>query len=132
MSGRLVETITPRFCETDGLQHINNTVIPVWCEATREPIFEIFNPGLKMESWNLIVAGFEVKLMAPSFYGAEVRVETHISRVGNASFEVTQDLYQGDRQFAQQVTQMVHYDYQANKSCPIPEAIRAKLAELTA
>lgn len=52
--------ITPSFSDTDMLGHINNTVIPVWCETARRPIFELFNPGLKADQWNLIVARIEM------------------------------------------------------------------------
>ena len=31
--------LMPRFYETDGLGHINNTVIPKWFETARTPIF---------------------------------------------------------------------------------------------
>ncbi|GLS85016.1 acyl-CoA thioesterase [Paraferrimonas haliotis] len=128
---RLIEKIKPRFNDTDALAHINNTVIPVWCEAAREPIFEIFNPGMNIEQWNLIVAGYEVQLNAPSYFGREIRVETWVSKLGNASFEVSQALFQDDKQFALQKTTMVHFDYQANKSAPIPVAIRAQLQQLS-
>lgn len=79
-------TIQPRFNETDGLGHINNTVMPVWFEAAREPIFAIFNPSLNLAEWNLIVAGFTIAYTSPTQYGQPVEIKTWISRVGNASF----------------------------------------------
>ncbi len=123
--------IQPRFSETDGLGHINNTVIPVWFEAAREPIFEIFNPELDLNSWNLIVAGFNVAFSAPTYYGKAVEVRTWISRVGNSSFEVSQACYQDGKLTAKVATSMVHYDYAKEQSQPIPEDIKAILAELT-
>ena len=32
--------ITPRVSETDGMGHINNTVIPIWFEAGRKGILK--------------------------------------------------------------------------------------------
>ena len=57
--------LTPRFCETDALGHINNTVIPVWFEAAREPIFEIVNPGQDLTKWNIF---YTFMLGAVQFY----------------------------------------------------------------
>lgn len=122
--------ISPRFTETDGLGHINNTVIPVWCEAARKPIFEIFNPELDLQHWNLIVAGFTVAFIAPTYYGKDVTVKTYVSRIGNSSFELTQTCWQAGHKTAEVKTTLVHYDYKVEKSCPIAEDIRAVLAGL--
>lgn len=121
--------IQPRFSETDGLGHINNTVIPVWFEAAREPIFEIFNPSLDLHKWNLILAGFNVSFASPTFYGKSVTVKTWINRVGNSSFEVSQSCWQEGKLTAQATTSMVHFNYQDEKSQPIPSDIRAMLAQ---
>ncbi|MGE6434759.1 acyl-CoA thioesterase [Shewanella baltica] len=122
--------IHPRFTETDGLGHINNTVIPVWCEAARTPIFEIFNPELDLQQWNLIVAGFTVAFIAPTYYGKSVTVKTYVSRIGNSSFELTQTCWQAGNKTAEVKTTLVHYDYSHEKSRPIPEDIREMLAKL--
>ena len=124
-------TLTPRFCETDALGHINNTVIPVWFEAAREPIFEIVNPGQDLAKWNMIIAGFNIAFNAPTFYGKEVTVKTYISRVGNSSFEIAQSCWQNGRQTAEAKTTMVHYNYQTEKSQPMSDAVKAQLAALT-
>ena len=122
--------IAPRFNETDGLGHINNTVIPVWFEAAREPVFEIFNPELDLNAWNLIVAGFTIAFTSPTHYGKPVTVKTWISRVGNSSFEVAQQSWQHGKMTAEAKTTLVHYDYRIDKSQPIPADIRARLALL--
>ncbi|MGL5391370.1 MAG: acyl-CoA thioesterase [Shewanella sp.] len=123
--------IQPRFTETDGLGHINNTVIPVWCEAARTPIFEIFNPELDLHQWNLIVAGFTVAFIAPTYYGQRVTVKTYVSRIGNSSFELTQTCWPAGKQTAKVTTTLVHYDYRSEQSRPIPSAIRTLLASLS-
>ncbi|WP_299011259.1 thioesterase family protein [uncultured Shewanella sp.] len=122
--------IKPRFCETDALGHINNTVIPMWFEAAREPIFEIVNPGQNLAAWNLILAGFNITFSAPTFYGKEVVVKTHISRIGKSSFVVTQTCWQESKKTAEAQTTMVFYDYATNKSQPLTDDIRDQLSEL--
>ena len=54
------EKVIPRFSETDALGHINNTVLPVWFEAARVPIFKFFTPDLNPHNWKLIIAKVEV------------------------------------------------------------------------
>ncbi|WP_133408217.1 acyl-CoA thioesterase [Parashewanella tropica] len=121
---------SPRFSETDGLGHINNTVIPVWFESARDPIFKIFVPSLEIAHWNLILAKISVDFKAPTFYGSEVKVITSVSRIGNSSFEVHQKCYQNDELTAEGRTQMVHFDYETNRSQPISKEIRAQLEQL--
>ena len=123
--------LTPRFCETDALGHINNTVIPVWFEAARDPVFDIVNPGQDLSKWNMIIAGFNIVFNAPTFYGTDVTVKTHISRVGNSSFEIAQSCWQNGRQTAEAKTTMVHYNYQTEKSQPMSDEVKVQLAALT-
>ncbi|MGS0681049.1 acyl-CoA thioesterase [Shewanella sp. 125m-7] len=124
-------TLQPRFCETDALGHINNTVIPVWFEAAREPIFKIFNPTQDLTKWNLIVAGFTIGFNAPTYFASDVTVKTWVSRIGNSSFELTQSCWQNGKKTAEAQTTMVHYDYTSEKSQPLGAGIREQLALLT-
>lgn len=121
-------TLNPRFNETDGLGHINNTVIPIWFEVGREPIFSLFNPSLNLDEWNLIVAGFTIAYTSPTFFGQPVEVKTWVSRIGNSSFEVTQQCWQAEKKTAEAQTTLVHYDYGANQSVPIPNMVKQALA----
>ena len=109
-------TFSPRFSETDGMGHISNTVIPIWFEAARDPIFEIFVPSMKMTDWNLILAGFNISFSAPTYFGKPVTILTSISRIGSASFEVYQRCIQEGKQTAEGKTTMVYFDYKAEKS----------------
>ncbi|MCL1124027.1 acyl-CoA thioesterase [Shewanella surugensis] len=122
--------IRPRFCETDALGHINNTVIPMWFEAAREPIFEILNPGQDLKTWNVILAGFNIAFSAPTFYGEDVVIKTCVSRIGNSSFVVTQACWQGNKKTAEAQTTMVFYDYETDKSQLLTDEIRTQLGQL--
>lgn len=119
--------INPRFNETDALGHINNTVIPMWFESAREPIFEMFNPTMQLEKWNLILAGFTVTYKAQTYFGTPIQIITNITEIGNASFKVKHQCYQNGILTAEALVTMVHFDYQINCSSPIPNAVRQKL-----
>ncbi len=123
--------IQPRFNETDALGHINNTILPVWNEAGRTPIFKIFNPHLNLDKWDLIVAGFNISFLSPTNYGSSVTIKTWVSRVGNSSFELTQQSWQQGKQTSETKTTMVHYDYSIDKSQPISDEVKLQLLKLT-
>lgn len=127
--GMFIETITPRFAETDALGHINNTVVPVWFEQARTPVFRLFVPDLAPERWRLIIAKIEVSFRQEIVYGHAVEVRTYLEKIGNSSFQLGQEVWQRGEQCARGSSVMVHFNYDHKKSEPIPPDIRAELEE---
>ncbi|MDE1464399.1 acyl-CoA thioesterase [Spartinivicinus poritis] len=123
------QIITPGFYETDALGHINNTVVPMWFEKAREPLFKLFTPDLDPTKWRLILAGFDVQFLAEITYGEEVEIYTGVHKVGNSSFVVAQRAYQRQQRVAQGNTTLVQYDYQTKRSVLIDDNIRSQLLE---
>lgn len=120
--------VTPRFSETDGLGHINNTVVPVWFEAAREPIFQVFNPDMDLTKWNLIIAKVEVNYLAQIHYPAELEIKTYISKLGNSSMTVLQEVHQSDKKVAWGECVMVKFDYKLNSSVAMTELEKETLS----
>jgi len=120
--------IQPRFSETDGLGHINNTVVPVWFEAAREPIFEVFNPKLNLAEWNLIIAKIEVNYLAQIHYPGAIEIKTSITKLGNSSLTILQEVYQNEQKVAWGECVMVKFDYTTNKSTPISDKEKQALS----
>ena len=121
--------ITPRFGDIDGLRHVNNTVIPGWFEQARNQIYRIFNPQFDFESWNLILARYEIDFVRPLVINGDVTVRTWVSRIGTSSFEISQEALQGGVLCTRGTTVLVHYDFAAGRPVPIPAAIRERLRE---
>ncbi|GBO82967.1 thioesterase [Marinobacter adhaerens] len=121
--------LEPRFSDTDALGHISNTTLPVWFEQARTPVFRIFHPTLEAETWPLIIARLEIDLLAQSYWHIPVKIKTGIGKIGNSSFHVVQEAWQGDKQIARGVAVLIHFDYETEKALPIPEDIKARLAE---
>lgn len=122
------EVFKVRFYETDALKHVSNTVIVQWFEAAREPIFKLFTPKLDLDTWPLILANYKVDLLKQIFLG-EVTIKTWISRIGNSSFSIYQEVWQNGQKCSSGETTMVHFNYQNSCSEPIPENVRALLEE---
>ncbi|MCD8523192.1 MAG: acyl-CoA thioesterase [Saccharospirillaceae bacterium] len=121
--------VSPRFVETDALGHINNTVLPVWFEDARTPLFRLFTPDLDINNWHLIIAKIEVEFVGELFYGKEVEIRTYITRLGNSSMVIAHEAWQEGRMGARGSAVMVHFDHKAKQSVTIPEPIRAQLSE---
>lgn len=120
-------TITPRVADTDALGHINNTVLPCWFEEARTPLFRILNPTMDFSKWNLILAHMEVDYLRQIFFHSPVVVNTWISRMGNSSFDVTQELLQDGNVCARSKNIIVHFDFKTQKSLPIVGGMRDDL-----
>ena len=121
------ETIIPRFAETDALGHINNTVIPVWLEQARTPVFRLFIPDLDPKKWRLIIAKIEVNFLREIIYGHAVEVTTYVEKVGNSSFQLGQEIHQRGQCCAKGLSVLVHFNYATKQAESVPAEIRKAL-----
>lgn len=124
------QQLQPRFNDTDALGHINNTVIAVWFEGARDPLFRLFTPDLNPTDWRLILAKFSVEFHAELFYGQLVEIRTWVSRVGNSSFDVSQQAWQQGKLCASGIAVLVHYDFVGKSSVPLDAQQQASLLAL--
>lgn len=121
------QIVTTRFSDTDALGHINNTVVPVWFEGARDPIFKLFMPDLNLQKWQLILANINVSFHAQIYYGKDIELRTYISRIGGSSFDVYQELWQNDIKCASGTATMVHFCFENQTSLKIPADIKAEM-----
>ncbi|WP_085298517.1 acyl-CoA thioesterase [Cognaticolwellia mytili] len=121
------EVITARFSDTDALGHINNTMVPVWFEGARDPVFKWFMPELNLNEWRLILAKIDVNFHAQIYYGKEITLRTYISRIGGSSFDVYQELWQNDIKCASGTAVMVHFCYENQSSLKIPSNVENEM-----
>ncbi|MBU2426584.1 MAG: acyl-CoA thioesterase [Gammaproteobacteria bacterium] len=124
------QTIQPRFNETDALGHINNTVVAAWFEGCRDPLFRLFTPDLNPAQWRLILAKFSVDFHAELFYGEPVEIKTWVSRIGNSSFDISQQAWQQGQLCASGVAVMVHFDFGSQQSATLSDELKARLLAL--
>lgn len=122
-------TLEPRFAETDALGHINNTVLPVWFEDARTPIFELFCPGMDTNNWHLIIAKIDVEFLAELYYGKTVEVRTYMKKIGNSSMVIGHEAWQEGILTAKGSAVMVHFDHDSKSSKPISAETRAILEQ---
>ncbi|MGZ7135137.1 MAG: acyl-CoA thioesterase [Methanobacterium sp.] len=126
-----IETVTPRFGDSDGLRHINNIALVEWFEVGRNPIFRMFTPDLDLsyEKWKLILVRTEFDYIGQMFYGRDVEIRNYITHIGNSSFTIGHEAWQDGELKAKGKAILVHFDFIKQKAFPIPDSIRAQLKE---
>lgn len=119
--------IQPRVSETDGVGHINNTTIPVWFEAGRNDLFQLFTPDHSFANWKMIILNMNVDYVDQLYFGKEVEIRTWVSRIGNTSLELYEEIHQENRLCAKGTAVYVNYSLEQKKTEPIPDNIRIEL-----
>jgi acyl-CoA thioester hydrolase len=118
-------TVRPAFNDLDAFVHVNNCRLPVWFELAREPVFEIFTPGLDehLVELPLIVAKITIDYIAQMTIGHDVELRTYVKKIGRSSVTVYQEAYQRGVLSAKGDCVMVYFDYDAEKAVPVPSDI---------
>ncbi|MFP5440470.1 MAG: acyl-CoA thioesterase [Gammaproteobacteria bacterium] len=119
--------IHPRFCDTDAMGHIGNTVIPVWLLEGREALLRMFVPDLDFRRASLVVVRTEIDFLAELKFGTDVDLTLALEKIGNSSLVVLQEIRQGETLACKARTTMVYFDAQSRRAQPIPDALRPEL-----
>ncbi|RNF40339.1 acyl-CoA thioesterase [Planococcus salinus] len=121
--------IEPRVSETDGVGHINNTTLPIWFEAARNPFFKVFMPDNSFSSWKIVLANMSVDFLGQIYFGENVEIHTWVKKIGNSSIELYEEAFQGGRLCARGRAVYVNFDMDKQKAVPIGEEIRDALGK---
>ncbi|MCM3764682.1 MULTISPECIES: thioesterase family protein [Bacillaceae] len=121
--------IEPRVSETDGVGHINNTTIPIWFEAGRNPLFKLFTPDDSFQNWKMIILKMNVEYVAQIYFGKNVEIRTWVNKIGNSSLELYEEIHQEGRLCAKGTALYVNFNLQTQKSERIPDHIRQELQQ---
>jgi acyl-CoA thioester hydrolase len=115
----------------DILGHINNTVPVVWFELARNPLFKLFDPGMRLtrETFPLIMAHTDYDYTAQLYFQHDVEIRTWISRIGTKSLTAYHEAWQQGRLCVKGSAVMVHYDFNIEQSTPIPDNMRKILSQ---
>ena len=119
--------IIPRVSETDGIGHINNTTLPVWFEAGRNPIFSLFTPDNDFKNWKMVIVKTTLEFIKQMYFGKDVEIRTWVKKIGNTSLELYEELYQEEILCAKNTVIYVNFDLNKQQSEKIPDAIKEKL-----
>jgi acyl-CoA thioester hydrolase len=79
----------------------------------------------------VIVADVHITYLEPVYFGQNVKVGVHVRKLGMKSMTWEQDVVDADsgRELARGEVVLVTYDYQAEKTIPIPQVWRQRITE---
>jgi acyl-CoA thioester hydrolase len=81
--------VTPRFCETDALGHVSNTVYTTYWELARlrylETIGEADDAPKRILAFNHMAVEIAFRMMKPCFYDEELLVHARTAALGRSS-----------------------------------------------
>lgn len=121
--------LTPRVSETDAVGHINNTTLPVWFEAARNPLFDLFTPDHDFAKWKMVIVKTTLEFTGQIYFGQDVEVKVWVKKIGSSSLELYEELYQDNNLCARNTAVYVNYNLDKKKSEKIPEEIRLELTK---
>ena len=120
-----------RWGDMDALGHVNNAEYLRYFEQSRIAWLESLGFPTNGKGTGPILAKVTVTYLKPVVYPSELEVRLYAAHVGNSSFTVTSDIVNGrdaSERFTTGEFVTVWVDYDAEKSVPVPEKLRAILA----
>mgnify|MGYP001095692807 FL=1 len=119
-----------RWGDMDALGHVNNAEYLRYFEQSRISWLDSLGFPTTGKGTGPILAKVTVTYLKPIVYPSELEVRLYAKQVGNSSFTLASEIVNG-RDAAERFTEgefvTVWVDYDASKSLPIPERLRAIL-----
>jgi acyl-CoA thioester hydrolase len=88
-SFRFALEVRPRFCETDALGHVSNTVYPTYWELGRlrylEALGEADDAPRRTLAFNHMAVEITTRMLRPCFFDEELLVHTRVAVLGRSS-----------------------------------------------
>lgn len=120
-----------RWGDMDAYGHVNNTLFFRYLESARfRYIEDHILPLLDNKMPVIVLADIQCKFEQQIVYPAHLTVKSRVTRLGNSSFDVTAEIYHGERRCAVSKAVLVWLDEQTGKPMKIPEAVALKITEL--
>lgn len=125
--------IQVRWGDMDALGHVNNATYLTYLEQARIQYFaELLKLNASLTKPGLIMARVALDYKLPLVASDEVHVFTRVVRFGNKSFDTEQWITRCNGEAleiaAQALVTVVAYDYQANRSVPLPDVWRRHIS----
>jgi acyl-CoA thioester hydrolase len=126
----LTTAIVPRVSETDAAGHINNVFVPVWFEAGRREIFRALTPDLSFSQWRAVLVNMNVDFEDQIYFQELAEVRTWIETIGNKSFTVGEEIWQGERRCARGTAVYVNFNFATQSAEVLSESVITSLKQL--
>jgi acyl-CoA thioester hydrolase len=114
-----------RYADTDRQGHVNNAVFSTFFETGRaELVYDEETPLLTEENTSFVIASYKVDYLLEIKWPGQVNVGTCVTRIGNSSISLYQQLYQEEKCVAKAETVIVQVDDNTSKSKPLSVEVK--------
>ena len=124
-----VETI--RFGDLDAMRHLNNVVFLRYFETARigylRELLPEHDPSRPEGGFGLIFAECQIVYRSPGQFDEEVSIDLRVAEVKRSSFKIEFRMRAGERLLADGYGTLVGYEYEHQRSAPLPDALRERL-----
>ena len=124
---RLWVPVTPRFRDTDAMGHLNNAVYVTYFEVARAEYWRTMTSETNYQRVPFILAHTTIDYRSPAFVHERLDVGIRVARLGTKSFECAYSIVEQEsrRLVCDGRSVQVIFDYKANASYAMPEALQA-------
>jgi acyl-CoA thioester hydrolase len=126
---RIWQDIEVRFRDTDAMGHVNNAVYLTYLEVARQTYWKRFSRENDYAHVPFVVASVRIDFRSPLHVDEVARVALRTTWVSRSSFAMQYEVRERDseRVAAEAETVQVTFDYEAQRSIPVPDWLRAEL-----
>jgi len=126
----VVHEMLPRFRDTDAMGHINNAVYITYLEVARQAYWRALSKQPDYRRVPFILAHVTCDFRSEALVSEVLEIAIRCPWVGGRSFAFDYEIREQTtrRLVVQARTVQVCYDYDAKRSMPVPDALRAQLA----
>ena len=120
-----------RFNDIDVLNHVNNTIYMQFFDLGRLAIFqECLGGEISWSEVTPVLVHLDVDFAAPIFLESQVRVNTYITKFGNKSFRMEQNIENTatGEIHCKSKSILVAFNPKTNGGVPVPDSWREKLS----
>jgi acyl-CoA thioester hydrolase len=131
MTGKLVHTLRMpiRWGDMDAMGHVNNTVYFRYIEQARISWFDEIDCAPDPKGEGPVIVNARCSFIKQLKYPGEIEILTFVGPPGRSSFEMLHEIRMVgvDTLYAEGGAKIVWVNFPAEKSRPLPDAIRALL-----
>ncbi|MFP7300392.1 acyl-CoA thioesterase [Neobacillus niacini] len=124
--------IVTRYCESDALGHINNVSYFIYLEQARVEFILDNEIVPNLENWSFVLVSTHCDYKQQIYINERIVINTYLKEIGRSSFTLVHEFVHKERGdlLAYGEAVLVHFDFEKQKSSPIPDAIRTKMEKL--
>lgn len=131
MSWAHTHTERVRFGDLDAMKHLNNVVFLRYFETARinylNELMESHDPVNRADGFGFIFASCQIDYRSPAHFDEEVAIRVRPAHVGTKSLKLEFDMRVGERLIAEGHGILVGYDYERERTVPLPDALKERL-----